>query len=315
MKEMKPPTDKNDLIKYLMDRLDVSEQAIVEAENCITNERAKRLQLKEELQQKNNDLRLIVEGEKKTLQDKVHIELEKTLNAAIQAKVKAETELKNKVNECRERDMMCQELDLQAMRMRHEVRTTKQKDEKLESEAKVMKTELEQLREETKNLKEENHKLNEDIEEAYAVIKKLDEARYTLNRLLGPNGVLTERERKKFLKQRGEEEYDIGGMDVGTGGHMSSHVAANAGGGIGNASRNMLGSNNDYFYNDQPNKGDMENNDDDFWYGAPKGGGYDQPGAMGGEYQSYIGNTQVMEPSVLGKSRKPPSAAKRSIVR
>ena len=309
MKEMKVPTDKDDLIKYLMDRLDFSEQAIEEAENCITNEKAKRLQLKEELQQRNNELRDIVEGEKKTLQDKVHIELEKTLNAAIQAKIKAENELKDKINECTERDMMCQELDYQAMKMRHDTRDIKAKDIKMEAEAKTMKTELEQLREETKNLKEENHKLNEDIEEAYAVIKKLDEARYTLNRLLGPNGVLNERERQKFLKQRGEEEYDMGMEDQPMGGNNPPNPAEASG--VGAASRNMLGSNNDYFYNDQANKGEGDN-DDDFWYGAPKGGAYDQPGPN--EYQSYIGNTKPVDPNTIG-GRKPPSAAKRTMAR
>lgn len=136
---MKIPTNKDDLIKYLTDRLDWSEQAIQEAENCITNERAKRLQLKEELQQKNDDLRRIVEGEKKTLQDKVHEELEKTLNAAIQAKQKAEKELQAKISECKERDMMCQELDYQAMRMRHDVRETKVKNAQMEEEVKEMK--------------------------------------------------------------------------------------------------------------------------------------------------------------------------------
>jgi dsDNA-specific endonuclease/ATPase MutS2 len=142
LKEMKMPTDKDHLIKYLMDRLDCSEQAIQEAENCITNERAKRLQLKEELQQKNDDLRKIVEGEKKTLQDKVHEELEKTLNAAIQAKQKAEKELQSKINECKERDMMCVELDYQAMKMRHDVRETKVKNAQMEEEVKDMKGKL-----------------------------------------------------------------------------------------------------------------------------------------------------------------------------
>jgi hypothetical protein len=165
------------------------------------------------------------------------------------------------------------------------------------------------LQTELKNVKEENRKLNESIEEAYEVIKKLDEARYTLNRLLGPNGVLTERERQKFLTQRGEEEYDMGAM----GDNPIGNNGANAGGRVapGNVSRNMLGSNNDYFYNDQQNKGE----DDDFWYGAPKEGAYNQPGPMaGGEYQSYIGNAQPVDPSLMGRSgRKPPSAAKRSI--
>lgn len=303
MKEMKVPTDKDDLIKYLMDRLDYSEQAIVEAENCITNERAKRLQLKEELQERNDELRKIVEGEKKTLQDKVHLELEKTLNAAIQAKVKAEEELKAKTNECNERDMMCQELDLQSMRLRFETREIRAKDEKLESESNEMKTELEKLKTEGKTLKEENTKLNADIEEAHAVIKKLDEARYTLNRLLGPNGVLNERERQKFLKQRGEEEYD---MNMENEAPMN-HNPANAGGasGVGAASRNMLGSNNEYFYNDPNNNGGEGNNDDDFWYGAPKGGAIDQPGpGAGNEYQSYIGNTQPIDPNTYGRGNQ-----------
>ena len=261
------------------------------------------------MQQKNDELRKIVEGEKKTLQDKVHIELEKTLNAAIKAKVKAETELKAKTNECRERDMMCQELDLQSLLMRKEVRSTRTKDQKMESEAKEMKTELDQLRKETKNLKEENKKLNDDIEEAFAVIKKLDEARFTLNRLLGPNGVLTERERKKFLKERGEE-YDMDAMnDPG----MNAN-GANAGG-VGQVSRKMLGSNNDYFFGDQ-NKGGLENNEDDFWYGAPKGGAYDQPGAAGNDYKSYIGNTQPVDASLINKNKsKPPSAAKKPVLK
>jgi len=43
---MKVPVDKDEMIKYLMDRLDFSEQAIEEAENCIKNERAKRIQFK-----------------------------------------------------------------------------------------------------------------------------------------------------------------------------------------------------------------------------------------------------------------------------
>lgn len=53
---MKVPTDKDKLIKYLMDRLDYSEQAIEEAENCITNERAKRIQLKEEMKTLNHEI-------------------------------------------------------------------------------------------------------------------------------------------------------------------------------------------------------------------------------------------------------------------
>jgi hypothetical protein len=48
--------------------------------------------------------------------------------------------------------------------------------------------------------------LNLDLEEAYGVITKLEEARIVLNKLLGPSGVLTERERQKFLKNSGADE-------------------------------------------------------------------------------------------------------------
>lgn len=57
---MKVPTDKDDLIKYLMDRLDYSEQAIEEAENCITNERAKRIQLKDEMKKLNEEIGMFI---------------------------------------------------------------------------------------------------------------------------------------------------------------------------------------------------------------------------------------------------------------
>ena len=42
--------------------------------------------------------------------------------------------------------------------------------------------------------------LNANLDGAHGVITKLEEARIVLNRLLGPNGVITEREREKFLK-------------------------------------------------------------------------------------------------------------------
>jgi hypothetical protein len=54
------------------------------------------------------------------------------------------------------------------------------------------------------NLSEERQrtieKLNTDLDDAHGVITKLEEARIVLNKLLGPNGVITEREREKYLK-------------------------------------------------------------------------------------------------------------------
>jgi hypothetical protein len=81
MKDMKVPTDKDDLIKYLMDRLDYSEQAIEEAENCITNERAKRIQLKDEMKKLSAEMgmfimrrcRIIIFSIKFKITNKLHI--------------------------------------------------------------------------------------------------------------------------------------------------------------------------------------------------------------------------------------------------
>jgi len=71
------------LIDYLSERLNLAEDSIKEAVDCINNERRRRIELSEELKKKTDDLRDLVEGEKKTLQDKVHTEIEKSLNQAI----------------------------------------------------------------------------------------------------------------------------------------------------------------------------------------------------------------------------------------
>jgi hypothetical protein len=62
-----------------MERLESAEHAIVAAEEVITHERQNRKTMSQELKQKNNELRALVEKEKKQLRDKVHDELEITL--------------------------------------------------------------------------------------------------------------------------------------------------------------------------------------------------------------------------------------------
>lgn len=106
------------------------------------------------------------------------------------------------------------------------------------------------------------------------MVKKLDECRFTLNRLMGKNGVFSERDRKKFLVQRGEEDMR---MDEERQSEQPKQSQAN---------QNMLGSNNEYFFNDQKKEsghagGDAGGNEDDFWYGSPKGG-FDAPPQIGG---------------------------------
>lgn len=92
LQDTPPPENTDDLIDYLSERLSIAEDAIKEAVDCVNNERTRRKKLAEELREKNEDLRTLVEAEKKTLQDKVHEEIEKSLNQAIQDKIRIEKE-------------------------------------------------------------------------------------------------------------------------------------------------------------------------------------------------------------------------------
>lgn len=74
-----PPEKKDEMIKHLMSRLQQSEDAIRAAEEVITHERANRKRLNADVKKANNDLRELVEKEKKTLSDKVLAEVEKHL--------------------------------------------------------------------------------------------------------------------------------------------------------------------------------------------------------------------------------------------
>lgn len=74
-----------------MERLQEAETAISACEEVISHERQNRKAISKELKARNQELRDIVNAEKKKLQDKVHEELEKTLNQALKEKLKAET--------------------------------------------------------------------------------------------------------------------------------------------------------------------------------------------------------------------------------
>jgi len=62
-----------------MNRLTQGEEAIVAAEEVISHERANRKRLFQELKKSNQDLRELVEKERKTLSDKILVELDKHL--------------------------------------------------------------------------------------------------------------------------------------------------------------------------------------------------------------------------------------------
>jgi septal ring factor EnvC (AmiA/AmiB activator) len=86
----------------------------------------------------------------------------------------------------------------------------------LEEELHQTKEERDHLQQLSNERQKTIEKLNYELDEAHAVITKLEEARIVLNRLLGPNGVITEREREKYLKNV------AGGQARGSAGFESS---------------------------------------------------------------------------------------------
>jgi hypothetical protein len=62
-----------------MERLEKAQDAITVAEEVIVHERENRKAMSKDLKQKNNELRELIEKEKRSLQTRVHEELEKTL--------------------------------------------------------------------------------------------------------------------------------------------------------------------------------------------------------------------------------------------
>ena len=99
-----------------------AEHAIAACEEVISHERRNRKEISKDLKEKNNELREIVNKEKRKLQDKVHEELEKTLNQAIKEKMKAEKELNESKLVMRERNMLVEELDSMYIHLRDEHR-------------------------------------------------------------------------------------------------------------------------------------------------------------------------------------------------
>ena len=117
LQDTKPPEDKDELIKYLVERLSQAEQAIVAAEQCIEGERSNRKKVSKDIKAKNFELREIVNKEKKTLQDKVHQELEETLSAALQGKIEAENKLKEATDKIEEHTRLFEEMDAEIRRL------------------------------------------------------------------------------------------------------------------------------------------------------------------------------------------------------
>lgn len=70
--------------------------------------------------------------------------------------------------------------------------------EELRTEMVMVKAQRAQLKTISVKRREEIEDLKEDLDDAYGVVQKLEQARVILNKLMGPEGVITEEERKKL---------------------------------------------------------------------------------------------------------------------
>lgn len=71
MKQMEQPQSKDEMISYLLKRLQEAEDAIGLSENIISKERAYRKDMNAELKQKNSELRQEIVHEKENLAKKI----------------------------------------------------------------------------------------------------------------------------------------------------------------------------------------------------------------------------------------------------
>lgn len=105
---MKPPSKQDDLVEYLLRRLEASENSIKTCEDVISNERDLRKESSKQMKSEIKELNSIVELEKRSLSDKVSAELDSTLKQAVKSKVTIKKDLDKVV---KTKNMLSQNLD------------------------------------------------------------------------------------------------------------------------------------------------------------------------------------------------------------
>ena len=142
--------------------------------------------------------------------------------------------------------MLFQELDYQYGVIREEIHVVRVQRDENNKQMEENNQQMEQLWIENETLIEmnarrdaDNKKLSEDLDEALTCLWKLEEVRYTMNRLMGPKGVLEDHERYKLLITWGEYDDEVKQKQ-----QQETQLEA------GNASKKMQNANNDYFYGD-----------------------------------------------------------------
>jgi hypothetical protein len=91
------------MISFLVQRLQLAEECIHSSEAILVSERDYRKQVSQSLKNKNDELRNLIEYEKKNLAEKIDNQMERTLENAVKDRIEteqklrqAEAELKNK---------------------------------------------------------------------------------------------------------------------------------------------------------------------------------------------------------------------------
>lgn len=93
LQRQKPPTKQDDLVQYLLKRLEAAESSIKAAEEVITNERTLRHSTSKQMKSEIASLNHLVEVEKTNLSQKVSAELDNTLKKAVRDKIQMKKEL------------------------------------------------------------------------------------------------------------------------------------------------------------------------------------------------------------------------------
>lgn len=189
-----------------MKRLKAAEASIEVCEEVIENERGLRKESSRQMKDQIKDLEALVQQEKKSLSDKVSAELDYTLKQAVREKVEMKKQLES-VSEAKEKlqreydDLVDMYNALKAAQKQNE--ELNEQSQKiiadLEAENKLMKGEKDTLAKaniDTTQKMETAFKNHDDIKGAFL---KLDEARFVLNRIMGPNGTMADNERKMYL--------------------------------------------------------------------------------------------------------------------
>lgn len=113
MKQLPHPESKEEMIDFLMRRLQAAEEAIGTCDQIITKERNYRKQVSQTLKAKNKEIRDVIDQEKRVITEKISSSLSSTLEMAVQDRLQTQKKLNQVENEIKVRTKEIS--DLQSM--------------------------------------------------------------------------------------------------------------------------------------------------------------------------------------------------------